>query len=92
MSIFNHARTDMKNHAVAVQIICIPAACKLSITAIVQAERRPHEFDSLLPKYLTAIESRVKRGEVYGAHIQADSAVLVFGVKKVDVVPKLAVG
>src|SRR5271165_552479 len=92
MSIFNHARADMKNHAVAVQIIRIPAACKLSITAFVQAESRPHEFDSLLLKYLAAIESRVKSCEVNGAHIQADPAVLVLGVKKVNVVPQFAIG
>src|SRR5271167_311557 len=92
MCIFDHAGANVKNHSVAVENVCGPPACKLTVASIVQAEGGPHEFQGL-PVEQTAVTQRdIESSQISSAHVQANAAMLVLGIEKVNVVPQFAVG
>src|SRR5208283_553161 len=91
MYVFDHAGANVVNHSVAVQNVCVPPSCKLSIASIVQTEWRPHEFQVLPVEHAVVKEGHVESSQVRRAHVQANATMLVVGIEKVNVVPEFAV-
>src|ERR1700730_14511944 len=91
MCVFNHTGADVKDYSMAVENVCVPPSCKLPVTPIVQAERRPHEFQGLPVQDSAVTQRHVESSKIPSAHVQANAAMLVLGIEKVDVVPEFAV-
>ena len=68
----------------------VPSSGKLTVSAIVQAERGPHQLHSSLVQHSAVIQGNVESSQVRSAHVQANATMLVCGVKKVNVVPEFA--